>query len=194
MRVAEKTRETKETKITAKINLDGPGKYDIKTPFVFFNHMLEQFSYHSSVDITLNAESKDKDSHHLVEDVAIVLGELFKIALNDKKGIKRYGQFILPMDEALVLSVVDISGRPFCKVDVDVADEKTSDFETVLLAHFFSSFAQNLGASLHIKKLDGTDTHHIIEASFKSIGRALKQAIEIDPNKCEEIPSTKGLL
>jgi len=194
MREAQKTRETKETKIEAKINLDGKGNYDIKTPFQFFNHMLEQFSYHSSIDIDLVAESKDGDSHHLVEDVAIVLGELVKTALDDKKGIRRYGEFILPMDEALVLSVIDISGRPYSKIDVEVQDEKTSDFETVLLAHFFSSFAQNLGASLHIKKLDGTDTHHIIEASFKSSARAIKQAIEIDPNKIGEIPSTKGLL
>ncbi len=194
MRTGEKIRETKETKISAKINLDGLGNYNIKTPFAFFNHMLEQFSYHSSIDIELDAQSLDGDSHHLVEDVAIVLGSLVKTALADKKGIRRYGQFILPMDEALILSVIDISGRPFSKVDVDVNDEKTADFETVLLAHFFSSFAQNLGASLHIRKLDGVDTHHIIEASFKSSARALKQAIEIDPAKCEEIPSTKGLL
>lgn len=194
MRTSEKIRETKETKISAKINLDGSGKYNIKTPFVFFNHMLEQFSYHASIDIDLMAESKDSDSHHLVEDVAIVLGELVKVALQDKKGIKRYGQFILPMDEALILSVIDISGRPYCKVNVDVKDERTSDFETVLLSHFFSSFAQNLGASIHIKMLEGIDTHHIIEASFKSCARAIKEAIEIDPQKSGEIPSTKGLL
>ncbi|MBE7706296.1 MAG: imidazoleglycerol-phosphate dehydratase HisB [Cyanobacteria bacterium SIG30] len=194
MRTAETLRATKETKIKASVNIDGKGNYDIKTPFKFFNHMLEQFAYHSSFDISVNAESIDSDSHHLVEDVAIVLGSLIKEALKDKKGIKRYGQVILPMDEALVLSVVDISNRPYSKVDVDLNDEKTSDFETVLLAHFFASLSQNLGATIHIKKLDGTDTHHIIEASFKSFARAIKQAVEIDSCKSDEVPSTKGVL
>ncbi len=194
MRKITKTRETKETKITLTVDLDGEGKYQIKTGVNFFNHMLEQFTYHSGFDVTLDVKSLDSDPHHLIEDVVITLGCAIKEALGDKKGINRYATEILPMDEALVMSVIDISGRPFCKVDIDLKDEKTSDFETVLLAHFFNSLAQNLGMSLHVKLFDGYDTHHVIEAAFKATARALKDAVKIDPCKINEIPSTKGLL
>ena len=194
MRVNKKERKTKETEITLNLNLDGKGTYKISTGLNFLNHMLEQFAYHSGFDVELSAKSLDSDSHHITEDIAITLGLGIKEALGDKKGIKRYSSIILPMDEALILSSIDISGRPYCKVDVDLADEKVSDFETVLLAHFFNSLAQNIGMSLHIKKLDGSDTHHIIEAAFKATARAIKNAVQIDSSKKDEIPSTKGLL
>lgn len=194
MRKCSKERKTNETEIHIDINLDGQGIYKIDTGIKFFDHMLEQFAYHSGFDINLEAISHDKDNHHIVEDVAITLGSAIKEALEDKKGIKRYGETILPMDEALVLSVVDISGRVFSKVDATIHDEKTSDFETVILPHFFSSFAQASLMTIHIKVLDGYDTHHIIEAIFKSFARALKIAVSIDETRKDNIPSTKGVL
>lgn len=194
MQTVEKTRETKETKIALKFNPKGSGKYKISTGFNFLNHMLEQFTYHGSFDLELEAQSLDCDSHHIVEDIAITLGRAFLESLEDKKGIKRYSSVILPMDEALILCALDISGRPYCKCDINLKDEKTSDFETVLLAHFYNSFAQNAQITLHIKQLDGTDTHHIIECSFKAFARALKTAIDIDKTRKDDIPSTKGVL
>ena len=166
----------------------------MNTGIKFFDHMLEQLAHHACFDLEINVISHDKDNHHIVEDVALTLGTALKNALGDKKGIKRYGEKTLPMDEALVMSVVDISGRVFSKTDVNVKDEKTSDFETVLLAHFFSSFAQAALMTIHIRMLDGTDTHHIIEASFKSFARALKEAVTIDENIKDVVPSTKGVL
>ncbi len=194
MRVSTKVRETKETKISVKLNLDGQGEYKINTSIRFFDHMLEQFAHHSLFDLEIEAVSIDKDNHHVVEDVAITLGESIKEALGDKKGITRYGEKILPMDEALVLSVVDISGRVFSKVDANLRDERTSDFETVILPHFFSSLAQAALLTIHVKVLDGFDTHHIIEAIFKSFARALRIAVAFDENNKDKIPSTKGLL
>lgn len=186
------TRKTKETEVTVELNLDGCGNYEINTDFKFFKHMLEQFAYHSKIDLKVNAHSLDGDEHHLVEDVALALGSALKEALNDKKGINRYGQFILPMDEALVLSVVDLSGRAYSKLTLDIKDEKISDFSTILLVHFFNSLSQNALMTLHIRQFDGTDSHHIAEAVFKSFGRAL--AIAVKQDNGEEIPSTKGLL
>lgn len=194
MQIIEKTRNTKETEISLKFNPKGSGKYNISTGFKFLNHMLEQFAYHGNFDLELNAKSLDGDSHHIVEDIAITLGKAFIESLEDKKGIKRYSNVILPMDEALILCAIDISGRPYSKVDINLSDEKTSDFETVLLPHFYNSFAQNALITLHIKELDGIDTHHIIECSFKAFARALKAAIEIDPDKENDVPSTKGIL
>ena len=194
MRVSTKVRETKETKISVKLNLDGQGEYKINTGIRFFDHMLEQFAHHSLFDLEIEVVSIDKDNHHVVEDVAITLGEAIKEALGDKKGINRYGEKILPMDEALVLSVVDISGRVFSKVDANLRDERTSDFETVILPHFFSSLAQAALLTIHVKVLDGFDTHHIIEAIFKSFARALRIAVAFDENNKDKIPSTKGLL
>ena len=156
--------------------------------------MLEQFTYNGDFDLDLEVNSIDKDNHHIVEDVAITLGQAFIESLEDKKGIKRYSSVILPMDEALVLVSVDISGRAFSKTEFKIADEKTSDFETVILPHFYNSFAQNSLITLHIKQLDGFDTHHIIECSFKAFARALRGAIEIDENKKDIIPSTKGII
>lgn len=194
MRKSVKSRKTFETEVNIELNIDGTGVREINTPIKFFTHMLEQFAAHGGFDLKINVQSHDKDNHHVIEDVALTLGEAFKEALSDKKGIVRYGSFILPMDEALSLAVVDLSGRAFSKTDVVIKDEKTSDFETVLLAHFFNSFAQASLSTIHIKMLDGTDTHHIIEAVFKSFARALNIACSIDEKKKDIIPSTKGLL
>lgn len=194
MQIVEKIRNTKETEIKLKFNPKGSGKYMISTGIRFFDHMLEQFAYHGNFDIELEVNSVDKDNHHVVEDVAIALGSAFIESLGDKKGIKRYSSVILPMDEALILCAVDISGRAFCKTEFNISDEKTSDFETVLLPHFYNSFAQNSFITLHIKELDGFDTHHIVECSFKAFARGLRAAIEIDRDKENEIPSTKGIL
>lgn len=194
MRTSVKERKTFETEVKIELNLDGIGQREIITPIKFFTHMLEQFAAHGEFDLKINVQSHDKDNHHVIEDVALTLGEAFKEALSDKKGINRYGSFILPMDEALSLAVVDLSGRAFSKVDVEIKDEKTSDFETVLLPHFFSSFAQASLSTIHIKMFDGNDTHHIIEAVFKSFARALGIACAIGENKKDIIPSTKGIL
>lgn len=194
MRQSAKLRETAETKISVKLNIDGNGTYKISTGIRFFDHMLEQLAHHACFDLEIDVTSHDKDNHHVVEDVAITLGQAFLEALGDKKGITRYGEKILPMDEALVLSVVDISGRVFSKTDVTLKDERTSDFETVILPHFFSSFAQAALMTIHIKMLDGYDTHHIIEAVFKSFARALKTAVSYDETQKSKVPSTKGVL
>ncbi len=194
MRQCAKVRKTAETEISVNLNIDGEGKYKINTGINFLNHMLEQFAHHSGINLEINAVSHDKDSHHIVEDIAITLGSAISEALGDKKGINRYGEKILPMDEALILSVVDLSGRVFSKVDVILSDERTSDFETVLLPHFFSSFAQAAMMTIHIKMIDGYDTHHIIEAVFKSFARALKTAMAYDEKSLNKIPSTKGIL
>lgn len=194
MRRSEKIRKTLETEVKIELNLDGTGKREIETPIKFFTHMLEQFAAHGGFDLKISVQSHDKDNHHVVEDVALTLGEAFKEALGDKKGINRYGSFVLPMDEALSLAVIDLSGRAFSKVNINIKDEKTSDFETVLLPHFFNSFAQASLSTVHIKMLDGTDTHHIIEAVFKSFARALKIACAINQDNKDTIPSTKGIL
>lgn len=194
MRTSEKIRKTLETEVKIELDIDGTGEREINTPIKFFTHMLEQFAAHGGFDLKINVQSHDKDNHHVIEDVALTLGEAFKEALGDKRGIHRYGSFILPMDEALSLAVVDLSGRAFSRIDVEIKDEKTSDFETVLLPHFFNSFAQSSLSTIHIKMLDGSDTHHIIEAVFKSFARALRTACSIDESKKDIIPSTKGLL
>lgn len=194
MRASKKIRKTSETEVKIELNIDGSGIREINTPIKFFTHMLEQFAAHGGFDLKIEIQSHDKDNHHVIEDVALTLGEAFKEALGNKKGVNRYGSFILPMDEALSLAVIDLSGRAFSKTDVEIKNEKTSDFETVLLPHFFSSFAQASLSTIHIKLLDGNDTHHIIEAVFKSFARALKIACTIDENKKDIIPSTKGVL
>lgn len=190
-RTFELTRTTKETDIKIKINLDGEGRYSIKTPCLFFNHMLEQLSAHSNIDIDLEAKALDNNFHHLIEDVAISLGSAIKNALGNLKGIKRYSSIILPMDETLIMCALDISNRPYFKLNMDLKDEKTADFETVLFYHFFYSLSMNAGLCLHIRQLDGLDCHHIIEASFKAFARCLAESIKIVNDK---IPSTKGQL
>ncbi len=194
MRQCAKVRKTAETEISVNLNIDGNGNKKINTGIKFFDHMLEQLAHHAGFDLEIDVVSHDKDNHHVVEDVAITLGSALAEALGDKKGITRYGEKILPMDEALILSVVDLSGRIFSKVDITVRDERTSDFETVLLPHFFASFAQSALMTIHVKMLDGYDTHHIIEAVFKSFARALKTAVSYDVNNMDKIPSTKGIL
>ena len=194
MRQCARVRKTSETEISVRVDLDGCGEYKINTGIKFFDHMLEQFSHHSGFNLEINVVSLDNDNHHIVEDVAITLGSAINEALGNKKGINRYGEKILPMDEALVLSVVDISGRVFSKVTADIRDEKTSDFETVILPHFFSSFAQAAKMTIHIRMIDGYDTHHIIEAIFKSFAKALKIAVSLDNENADKIPSTKGLI
>lgn len=188
------SRKTKETEISVEFNLRGTGKNSIHTPLNFFNHMLEQLSYHGKFDIALEAKSLDGDPHHLVEDVAIVLGKAFSEALLDKRGIERYASVFLPMDDAMCHCAVDVSGRPYCVCNFNLKDEKTADFETVLLVHFYNTFAQNAGITLHIKQIEGYDTHHIIEASFKAFARALKAACAVNENCKDELPSTKGTL
>ncbi len=190
-RLSNKTRTTKETDIKLKLNLDGSGNYKIKTPCEFFNHMLECLSAHSSIDIDLEAKALDNNFHHLIEDCAIVMGLAINEALLDKRGIKRYSSIILPMDDALVLCALDISQRPYFKLSADLKDEKTQDFETVLFYHFFNTLAMNSGFCLHIKVLDGFDTHHIIEASFKAAAQCMYESIKIVNDR---IPSTKGQL
>jgi len=183
---------TKETNITVELNLDGVGNYEIKTPFKFFTHMLEQFAAHSGFELKIDAQSLDNDFHHLVEDVAIALGDALLKALDNKKGIKRYGQRFIPMDEALSLCVIDISGRAFSRLDVNIKEEKISDFETIMLPHFFNSLAQNAKINIQIKTLYGDDGHHIIESIFKSFAHALSEAVSVTNG--DKILSTKGVL
>ncbi len=194
MRKATTERKTLETEVKVSIDLEGAGKRNIDTGILFFNHMLEQLASHSCFDLDIRAVSKDKDPHHIVEDVALSLGEAFNKALGDKKGIKRYGHAIVPMDEALSLTSIDISGRPFCGFDVPLPEERINDLETILVKHFFVSFANNAKITLHIKLLEGEDTHHKIESAFKSCARALRTACRIDPERPDAVPSTKGLI
>lgn len=194
MRQCYKTRVTSETEVKVNLTIEGSGQYNINTGIKFFDHMLEQFAHHANFDLDIDVISKDNDNHHIVEDVAITLGSTLNQALGDKKGIVRYGEKILPMDDALVLCAIDFSGRVFSKVDAILKDERTSDFETVLLPHFFSSFAQSALMTIHIKMLDGKDTHHIIEAIFKAFARAVKTAVTVDESLKDKIPSTKGVI
>ncbi len=194
MRTATVERNTLETRIKLALNLDGAGKKNIKTDIPFFKHMLEQFAAHGYFDIDLEIESLDGDMHHAVEDAALTLGLAFKDALGDKKGIKRYASTNIPMDEALVMTAIDLSGRAYSNIDLNIKEEKTGDFDTILVKHFFSSFANNALLTVHIKSLYGEDTHHIIEAAFKSFARAMKEACSIDEAHKDITPSTKGVL
>ncbi|MDD3150112.1 MAG: imidazoleglycerol-phosphate dehydratase HisB [Candidatus Gastranaerophilales bacterium] len=194
MRKSRVERKTNETEIKVDLNLDGTGIRTVNTGIKFFDHMLEQLAAHGFFDLTIIANSLDEDTHHVVEDVAITLGQAFLKALGDKKGIKRYGNKLIPMDEALTLTSVDISGRPYCNCDFDFNEEKVSDFETVLTKHFFSSFAIESKITLHIKTMYGDDVHHKIESIFKSFARALNQAVSIDEQHKDIMPSTKGML
>lgn len=195
MRTASITRKTNETDIALSLNLDGSGKSDINTGCGFLNHMLTLFAKHARFDLEVKCLGDiDVDFHHTAEDIGIVLGQAFKSALSDKKGIVRYGSCILPMDEALVMSAVDISGRSFLKCSFNGLTEKVGDFDTELVEEFFSAFTRQAELTLHIRQLDGSNTHHIIEGAFKSVARSLRQAVKIDENFRDEIPSTKGVL
>ena len=194
MRNAIKTRETGETSIQIEINLDEYFDYEINTDVNFLNHMLREFALHSGFGLKVNAKSKDGDTHHLIEDIGITLGLAFREALGDKAGIYRFSDIILPMDEALIMASVDISGRAHLSNDINIKEDKVSDFEIVLFQHFLESFVQNSLITLHIKKLNGVDPHHIIEATFKAVARVLKKAVSINPENKGKIPSTKGSL
>ena len=193
MRTSDITRNTAETKIQLKLNLDGTGKADIDTRVGFLNHMLTLFAAHGKFDLTVKcAGDVEVDDHHSVEDIGICLGQAFQAALGDKRGITRYGSFLLPMDEALILSAVDISGRSCLCYGLDIPTEKIGTFDTELVEEFFLGFTRNCPMSLHLRQLSGTNSHHIVEGAFKSVGRALKAAVALDGSN--EIPSTKGVL
>lgn len=194
MRNAVAERNTAETNIKVEVNIDGKGKKSVDTGILFLTHMLEQLASHGYFDLDIKAVSIDKDPHHVVEDLALTLGEAFNKALGDKKGITRYGQAIIPMDEALALTSIDISGRPFCGFDVPLTEEKVNDLETILIKHFFTSFANAAKITLHIRLLAGEDNHHKIEAVFKSFARAFKIACNINKEHPDTVPSTKGVI
>ena len=195
MREATIKRETKETKINLTINLDGKGVSKINTGCGFFDHMLDLFSRHARFDLTVVCNGDiNVDYHHAVEDVGIVLGQAFKKALGDMKGIVRYGTTILPMDESLTLTAIDISGRSYLKFDLPTRANKIGDFPVELVEEFFLAFVRHAGITLHIVKMAGTNAHHIIEGAFKSLARSLKSAVAIDREYANEIPSTKGVL
>ena len=195
MRRATITRKTAETDITVEINLDGTGRYDNQTGVGFFDHMLDQLARHSLIDMTLRCSGDlHIDDHHTVEDVGIALGQALTEALGDKRGIRRYGACLLPMDDALVRCALDLSGRPFLVWTLDLPTQKIGTFDTELVREFFQALATHGGITLHVDLLHGVNSHHIAEAAFKSVARALREAVETDPRKSDAIPSTKGAL
>ena len=195
MRTASISRNTAETKIDLTIDLDGSGTSEINTGVGFLDHMLTLFSRHGRFDLKVSCEGDTYvDDHHSTEDIGICLGQAFRQALGDKKGIVRYGDAMIPMDESLILTAVDISGRSFLVYNLDIPTEKVGTFDTELVEEFWTAFASNAGLTLHIKQLDGRNSHHIIEGCFKSAARALRKAVSIDPEFSEDIPSTKGVL
>lgn len=195
MRTSTIQRETKETKIQMTLNLDGTGKTMIDTGVGFMDHMLELFAFHSECDLEVKCQGDLKvDSHHTVEDLGIVLGQCLKQALGDKKGITRYGQMTIPMDETLVTTTLDLSGRPYLVYHVDIPNVLLGNFETEMTKEFFKAVSDQSLMTLHINEAYGENTHHIIEAIFKSFGRALKQAILIDEKNQNKIVSSKGVL
>ena len=195
MRIAEIKRKTAETDIYVKLNLDGTGECDIDSGIGFFDHMLILFAKHSRFDLTVKCNGDIwVDGHHTTEDIGIALGQAFKEAIGDKRGIHRYGSTILPMDEALILSAVDISGRAYLQYYMNIPAPMVGNFDTELLREFFVAFAFNSAITLHIKQLDGVNSHHLIEGAFKSVARTLKKAVAIDETMKNEIPSSKGVL
>ena len=195
MRTYEINRKTAETDIILSLNLDGTGKSSIDTGCGFLNHMLTLFAAHGKFDLTVKCVGDvDVDDHHSVEDIGICLGQAFQNALGDKRGITRYGSFLLPMDEALILSAVDISGRSCLCYGLEIPTEKIGTFDTELVEEFFLAFTRASACTLHLKQLDGTNSHHIIEGTFKAFARALRAAVATDPEGADEIPSTKGVL
>ena len=195
MRISTINRQTSETNIALTLNLDGSGTSSIDTGCGFFDHMLTLFARHGGFDLTLTCKGDTYvDDHHTVEDVGICLGKALTEALGDKRGIKRYGDRILPMDETLILSAVDISGRGGCFMDMSIPTEKVGTFDTQLCEEFFIALAQNGGLTLHVRQLAGRNSHHIIEGTFKSVARSLSEAVSIDEKNTDKIPSTKGLL
>ena len=195
MRTTAIRRDTKETQITLSLDLDGTGTGSIATGCGFLDHRLTLFARHGDFDLSVTCQGDTQvDYHHTVEDIGICLGKAFTQALGDKRGITRYGQFLLPMDETLVLSAVDLSGRDYLSWAVDLPTAKVGDFDTELAKEFWLGFVRNCPASIHIRELAGENTHHILEAVFKGMGRALKEAVAPDAKHLDEIPSTKGTL
>ena len=195
MRKSEITRETRETKIEARVNLDGTGDFDIRTGIGFLDHMLEQLARHSLIDLFLRASGDlHVDFHHTVEDTGIVLGQAVAQAIGDKTGITRYGNAYVPMDETLTRVALDISGRPYLIWHVKFSRPKLGDMDTELFREWFQAFSQASGVTLHVENLYGQNNHHIVESCYKALARALRAALTIDPRMAKEIPSTKGLL
>lgn len=195
MRESTLARDTRETQIKLSVNLDGNGLCEINTGCGFLNHMLELFAHHGDFDLNVQCSGDTQvDDHHTVEDIGIALGQAFSAALGEKLGINRYGQFLLPMDEALVLCAVDLSGRDFLGWNVQLPAAKVGNFDTELAKEFWLGFVRNCPGSIHIHQMAGENTHHILEAVFKGMGRALKEAVALDPKHVGEIPSTKGVL
>lgn len=195
MRTAEIKRKTKETDIELFLNIDGKGECDIDTGVAFFDHMLTLFAAHGMFDLKVKcAGDTEVDAHHSVEDIGICLGKAFAQALGDLKGLKRYADKTIPMDEALILTAVDISGRPHLSFSLDTPARKVGNFDTELVEEFFLSFVRNAKMTLHINKLAGRNTHHIIEGCFKAFGRVMDEATLLDPRREGVLPSTKGVL
>ncbi len=195
MRKASVTRATAETEITIDINLDGSGTYDNQTGVGFFDHMLDQLSRHSLIDMTIRAKGDYHiDDHHTVEDVGIALGQALTQALGDKRGIRRYASCLLPMDDAQIRAALDLSARPFLIWNNDMPTQKIGTFDTELVREFFQAFSTHGGITLHVDQLHGFNSHHIAEATFKAVARALRDAVETDPRKADAVPSTKGTL
>ena len=195
MRTALITRTTKETNISVKVNLDGTGVYQVSTGIGFLDHMLEQLSRHSLIDLDATVKGDlHVDQHHTTEDSAIAIGEAVSKALGDRRGISRYGTAFAPMDEALTRVALDISGRPFLVWKAQFSQPRLGEMDTELFQHWFHAFSGSAGITLHIENLYGENNHHIIESCFKGVARALRQAVEIDPRKADSVPSTKGTL
>ena len=195
MRTATITRKTAETDIQVDINLDGTGAYDNETGVGFFDHMLDQLARHSLIDMKVRCKGDlHIDDHHTVEDVGIALGQALTQALGNKTGIRRYGACLLPMDDALVRTALDLSGRPFLVWNMDLPTPRIGTFDTELVREFFQALATHGGITLHIDALHGFNSHHMAEAGFKSVARALREAVETDPRKSDAVPSTKGAL
>ena len=195
MRSAAITRKTAETDITLGLCLEGTGEASVQTGVGFLDHMLTLFARHGRFDLSVTCRGDTwVDDHHSTEDIGIALGEAFREALGDKRGIVRYGDILLPMDEALVLCAADISGRGLLRFALDLPAQKVGTFDTELVEEFFLAFTRTAGITLHLRSLDGSNTHHIIEAAFKAFGRVMRRAAAIDPEAAQEIPSTKGVL
>ena len=195
MRKAEISRTTAETALAVKLDLDGTGKRDCQTGVGFFDHMLDQLARHSLIDMEVRATGDlHVDDHHCVEDVGIALGRALAQALGEKRGIRRYGSCLLPMDETLVRAALDLSGRPFLVWKVEFPTAKIGTFDTELVREFFTAFAMNGGITLNVTLLDGANSHHIAEACFKAVAQALRAAVEPDPRMADAVPSTKGTL
>ena len=195
MRNAAIERNTAETKISLRMNLDGVGIAQISTGVGFLDHMLTLFAAHGRFDLTVQcAGDTHVDDHHSVEDIGIALGQALRQALGEKRGVRRYGDIVLPMDEALVLCAVDLSGRSCLRYGLAIPTEKVGTFDTELVEEFFQALCREAGLTLHLKQLDGTNSHHIIEAAFKAAARARRAAVSIDPAAADAVPSTKGVL